>query len=603
MDSPAWLAACVVLGGIPALAEVPLAVDGVAQVRIVLARESIPAERTAAEELARFLERATGGHFPIAIEGEATAVEPALFVRPQPTWGPEEWRIRTAGSNLVLEGGRPRGTLYAAYHFLEEVAGVRWWTPYDDSVPTTPTLVVAALDRRGQPAFPYRDVAGLDGPVEFSARNRPSGHRSGLGRAHGGRQAYGPPSENHGFHLYVPAAEYFASHPEFFSERDGRRTSDRAQLCLTNPDLRQLLADKLAAYVEQAQEAAAASGEEAPRTYSVSQSDWGGACTCEACAAIDRREGSHAGSLVLFLNSVSDLVAQRCPDILIDTLAYHYTFTPPKDAKLRPNVVVRLSALQRRDFSKPVSDRAHREYQRAIDGWRRVTAHLRIWDYSVTFGPEAELPLPNLPVIAADLRYYFEHGVEGLFIQHEAAILADMRDLKVWVLLKLLEDPQRDVRALVQEFTEGYYGASGGAIRDYLDLLERAVARRPSRIRYPAKAAQYRYLDAEFLREAQGLFDRAEELVAGDPLLLGRVRYARLSLDRATLLRWSPGLGKSARSRAALDPRAIADRYWETAGEEIERRIPNDVERDRQRTAVADEITRAMIALGWVPPE
>ncbi len=611
MDSPAWLGALVVLGGIPALAEVPLALDGVAQVRIVLAREAIPAERTAGDELARYLERATGARFPIAIEGTAPAAEPALFVGPteyaaalgqEPAWGPEEWRIRISGANVVLEGGRPRGTLYAVYRFLEEVAGVRWWTPYDDSVPARPTLAVAAAERRGQPAFSYRDVAGLAGPVEFSARNRHSGHRSNLGPEYGGRQAYGPPSENHDFHVYVPADEYFASHPEFFSEIDGRRTGERAQLCLTNPDLQLLVADKLAAYVAQGEAAAAAAGEEAPRVFPIVQNDWGGACTCDTCAAIDRREGTHAGSLVLFINAVSDRIAQTYPDILIDTLAYHYTFTPPEEARLRPNAVVRLSALQRRDFSKPVGHRVHREYQRAIWGWRRATAHLRIWDYSVTFGREAELPLPNLPVLAADFRYYLEHGVEGVFIQHEAPIRADMRDLKVWVLLKLLEDPYRDVGALVQEFTDGYYGPARRAIRDYLDLLERAVARRPSRIRYPAKAAQYRHLDAEFLREAQGLFDRAEEAAGKDPVLLGRVRYARLALDRATLLRWRSRLGKPAPSGAGLDPRTIADRYWETAGAEIDRRIANEVRADEERTAVAHEITGAMLDLGWVPP-
>ncbi len=30
------------------------------------------------------------------------------------------------GPDLLLVGGRPRGTLYAVYAFLEETVGVRW---------------------------------------------------------------------------------------------------------------------------------------------------------------------------------------------------------------------------------------------------------------------------------------------------------------------------------------------------------------------------------------------------------------------------------------------------------------------------------------------
>ena len=88
-------------------------------------------------------------------------------------------------------------------------------------------------------------------------------------------------------------------------------------------------------------------------------------------------------------------------------------------------------------------------------GWRRAAPNLRIWDYTVIFGPDGDLPLPNLGYLADDLRVYLEHGVDGLFVQHVHPIAGDLRDLKLWMLLKLLEDPHRDASALVREFTEG----------------------------------------------------------------------------------------------------------------------------------------------------
>jgi len=604
------LFAAAVAAATPSAAEVLLAEEGRAAVPIVLARDASLPERTAARELVGHLERVTGARFTITTEGAGEGGGAAILVGPTERAaalgsgtpdGPEQWRIRTVGDSLVLDGGRPRGTLYAVYRFLEDVVGVRWWTSESSFVPRIDRLELPGLQLEGEPAFSYRDIHGLDGTVEFSARNRHNGDRSNLPAAFGGREAYGPPGHAHDFYAYVPPEEYFADHPEFFSEVDGERKANRAQLCLTNPELQELVGERLAGFIARGTADAEERGESPPRLYSFSQGDWGGACSCPACAEVDRREGGHAGSLVEMLNSMGERIRESHPDVLIDTLAYHYTFPAPRQTKLAPNVVVRLSALQRRDFSKPVTHRRHRSYRRAIDEWRQVTSHLRIWDYSVTFGEGAELPLPNLPILAEDLRYYLDHGVEGVFIQHDPPIRADMRELKVWVLLKLLEEPTREIDPLVREFTDGHYGPAAPAIRDYLGLLGDAFARRPVRIGYPARAKQYRYIDPRFLREAQAIFDRAEVAVAGSAELVNRVRFARLALDRATLLRWKDKLRRPGESGPALDPETVARRYWETALDRIDRRF--DEERSaRLKRQVGTEIGLTMISLGYEPP-
>ncbi len=601
---------CLLLAFEPAAADLTLATEGEARLRVVLPRETIPAERTAARELADYLGRVTGARFATVIEGDDLAEGPAIFVGPtaaarrsgvEPS-GPEEWRIRATDGGLLLTGGRPRGTLYAVYRFLEDVVGVRWWTPYAESVPSRPTLALPPLDRGGSPGFGYRDLDQLDGPPEFSARNRHSGDRSLLDWSYGGRQAYGPPSAVHNFYLYVPPAEEFAAHPEYFSWRNGVRTAERAQLCLTDRGLRNLIVERMAGHIERSRAEAASRGEPPPRLFAISQNDWGGACTCDRCAALDRREATHAGSLVDFLNDVAGRIGERYPDVLLDTLAYHYTIEPPRQARLRDNVVVRLASLQRRDFSRPITHRANRPYRAALDGWRRATRHLRIWDYAVTFGRRAELPLPNLPVIAHNVRHYLEHGVEGVFVQLGPPVPCDLRDLKVWALLKLLEQPEREIDGLIREFTDGFYGPAGATIRAYLAELERAQARRPGPIEYPAEPRQYRFLDARFLRRAHELFDRAERQTASDAELLQRVRFARVGLDRATLHRWRRGLGRPSAAGPALDPEEIAERYWSTAWVEIDRRLP-EPERDRVRRRIQREIGRAMERIGYVLPQ
>lgn len=616
MPAPARLlvAAVLALGLLAASgvarAQAVLARDGTAALRVVLPHDPIPAERTAARELAEHLERASGARFEIVEEPQTGADGPAIFVGPTRfarrtaaagESGPEDWRIRTADGSLVLDGGRPRGTLYAVYHFLEDVVGVRWWTPWDSDVPSTPQLVLEPLDLQGAPAFAYRDVHGLEGPPEFSARNRHNGDRSRLDWSYGGREAYGPPGHAHDFYVYVPPEEFSATHPEYFSEIDGERDAERGQLCLTNEDVRRIVGERLEANIERAEAEARQRDAPPPTLYPISQMDRGGGCECERCAAVDRRAHSHAGSLVEFLNDVAGRIARDYPEVLIDTLAYHYTFEAPRGMRLRDNVVVRLSALQRRDFSKPITHRRHRSYRRAIREWGAITTHLRVWDYSVTFGEGSELPLPNLKLLAQDFRYYREHGIEGVFIQHDGPVRSDMRDLKLWVLLKLLEDPYLDVDALVREFTDGYYGAAGESVRAYLALLEQALARRPSHIDYPARPEQYRYLSGRVLREGQQLFDRAEARVAGDPELLRRLRFARMSLDRATLLRWNVALRRSA-AADQLDPRAVARRYWRTANEQIEQRL-DEHRGDVARQRIAKELVEVMTGLGYSPPQ
>jgi len=554
--------------------------------RVILAAAATPAERTAAEELVSYLERATTARFALVAEGRRRATSPAIWVGPTArsrdagidagTLGGEEWRIRTVGDDLILVGGRPRGTLYAVYRFLEDHVGVRWWNPFEEHVPLRKDLEVE-IDAAGRPAFAYRDIQGVRGPAEFHARSRANGNFSFLTERHGGAERYGPPSMAHTFNMYLPPEEYFATHPEFYSERDGRRVGERSQLCLTNDALFEIVRNKLVAYIEQAHAEARREGREPPRLFSISQNDWRRPCNCDVCLAVDDREGSHSGSLVQLLNRLADSIAETHPEVLLDTLAYDYTFQAPRNLRLRENVVVRVADLQYRDFSKPVTHRDNRTVRRAVETWGEHTEHQRIWAYTVTFGQRPNnLPLPNESIIAEDLRFYLDQGVEGLFVQHEHPIHADMRDLKLWILFKLAEDPHRDVESLIVDFTEGYYGPAAETIREYRRELARALRRNPSKISHPTHYEQFRYLTPAFLRRAQALFDRAQREVAGNPLLLRRVYHARLALDRATLLLWDDELGRKAQrpdAGPALEAQVVARRFRDTAHEQIGLRV------------------------------
>jgi len=606
------LALC--LATTPALSAATLATDGKPQMTIVLAEGAIPAERTAAEELAGYLGKATGGKF--AVVGEATAapgpclyVGPTAFARKQgldpDTWGPERWALRNVGADLVLVGGRPRGTLYAAYRFLEDQIGVRWWNAYEEHVPQRPTLEVTSLDRQGEPKFRYRDIYLLYAPDggQFAARNRLNGRGFGA-LALGGGVYYGPPNGVHTFNFYIPPKEYFDKHPEWFSLVGGKRTAEQAQLCLTNPDLRAAVVEKLRGYIEQSRTEAQKAGRAAPLDFDISQNDWGGMCQCEACQAIAKREGSESGPLIDFLNHVADTVRDKYPEVRVNTLAYQMTEDPPKTLRPRDNVLPRLCDTNA-NLLRPITHADNRKFAERLDTWGRISKQLRIWDYAVTYRPHPGLPLPTVHTYAPDYRYFAEHNVEGVFTEHEHAILADLRDLKIWMMIKLLEDPYRDEAALLADFTDGFYGPAGPTVRRYLAELQAAAESADATVNWFPPLSQYTYLTLEFLRHAQATFDEAETAVRGDPVLLRRVRHARLPVDRACLvlwpklmLQWTAADGRP--EKIPLDRGAIATRCRETWLAQIDLRFPES-QRAPHRAEADAELTPLLVRPAVVP--
>jgi len=527
-----------------------IARNGQTACRIVLTTDATTAEQTAARELAAHLGKAAGARFGVGTEVEAVGHASCIYVGPTnfarskglapDRLGAEEWIMRTVGDDLVLIGGRPRGTLYAVYRFLEDVVGVHWWNPREESVPHRPTLVVADLDRRGKPVLRYRDIYmlyGSDGG-RFAARNRLN--RDGdarISKDYGGGMDYGPPYHVHTFYLYCPPKTYFETHPKWFSLINGKRSADRTQLCLTNQEVRDFFVKKLKAYIESARKGAKDEGVPAPDVFDISQNDWGGMCQCEECQAIAKSEGSEAGPLFDFVNHLADAIKDEYPGVYIDTLAYTMTQKAPKTIRPRDNVIVRLCDTGS-NFTKPITHEANTRFREHLLSWARIAKNLRIWDYAVTYGQVGNLPMPTAHTFPADYQFYAEHNVEGVFTEHEYPVLADLRDFKVWMMMKMLEDPYRDYDALVRTFTDGFYGPAGKHIREYLAALERAADEKPAHISMGNNPQKYRYLDFALVRAAHAIFDRAEAAVAEEPILLRRVRHARLSLDRATTLRF-----------------------------------------------------------------
>ena len=213
--------------------------DGQAQAVIVTAPEASEPEQHAAQELARFLGQVTGAEFKMATSEDEQAS--CIFVGPTAAkWADEQFStdglgaegivLKTVGDDLILAGGRPRGTLYAVYTFLEDQLGCRWWSSTESTIPKKPTIAVDRLDVRYVPPLEYRSPFWFDAfDGDWSARNKANGQAHRLEARHGGKHIY--EGFVHTFFPLIPPAEVFRG-PSGVVQRDRGQTQARARAAL-----------------------------------------------------------------------------------------------------------------------------------------------------------------------------------------------------------------------------------------------------------------------------------------------------------------------------------------------------------------------------------
>jgi hypothetical protein len=194
-----------------------------------------------------------------------------------------------------------------------------------------------------------------------------------------------------------------------------------------------------------------------------------------------------------------------------------------------------------------------------------------------------------------------------VFTELEYPVLADVRDYKVWVMAKLLENPSVDAALLTRQFTDGFYGPAGPAFRDYRALLRNAQNQRRAYIGMSPGVSAFSFLDLDTVTKSQALFDRGEKLLAGDDLRLCRWRHARLSLDRATCARWRDLVGGWTRSgkpveEFPLDRAAVVDRVRRTWTEQAEIRLVG-TRREQSLAEMEAELAKyGSLPLSLAPP-
>ena len=520
-----------------AAANITLAAHGQTDYCIVISADAIAPEKTAANELRDCLKQMTGADFPVKLEGEVSEDQPQILVGPSArlrslapkvdwqAFGTDGILMRTQGRNLLLAGGRPRGTLYAVETFLEDVGGCRWWTSSESTIPHHGVFTIPALDRTCTPKIRSREAFYRDcnEHPNFAVRLKLNGRHQAIDAEHGGHNdAIG---WCHTFYRYLPPDKYFAAHPDWYSEIDGKRTTQNAQLCLTNEEMRREMTRVVLQLLRENPDAT---------IVDLSQNDCYNSCQCPRCREVDKEEGSPSGALIRFVNAVAAEVKKEHPGVLVQTLAYQYTRKPPKITRPADNVLIRLCSIEC-SFFHPLESDVNRDFRDDMLGWKAIAKNLCVWDYVTDFTDYLR-PHPNLQVLGDNIRFFERNHAIGVFEQGDAnTTVGDFVRMRAWVIAHLLWAPSRDEDALIGEFLKGYYGPAAPYLRQYLDVVHDAWGRTNAKL--SCFSSSLDYLNLSDMNRAQELFNKAAEAVKGDPALAERVRRERLPLDHVWLMR------------------------------------------------------------------
>ena len=443
---------------------------------IIASPDAIPAERTAVHELQRLFAQATGVQLPVRYHaadtvrhvyvGPSAALNQSGLGLDTASMGEEELQVVVEKERVAIVGGRPRGTLYGVYQFLEDALGVRFLTHDHTHVPDASTVEIPCRTIRYAPPFSFRWSYYRENTEHPKLATHLRVNTVSSDPHLGGKT--GQSLISHSFHWLVPFPEYGETHPEYYALVDGVRDANtqggEPQLCVTHPDVIQIAAESAIRYLDEHPDA---------RNVSVSQADTDRYCRCEACEDVNRREGTPMGAQLAFVNAVAERVEHRHPGVKVGTLAYWYTRKPPQTIRPCHNVQIQLCSIECCTLH-PIDDPdcpRNRAFCQDMVEWAALCDDIWIWNYHTDFA-HYDLPFPNLRSIGPDVRYFIRNNAKGLFMQANGnGLSGEFSDLRNYLIARLLWDPGLDDRAVLEEFVRLHYQESAQPVLDCIALL------------------------------------------------------------------------------------------------------------------------------------
>ncbi|MBR2372661.1 MAG: DUF4838 domain-containing protein [Lentisphaeria bacterium] len=486
---------------------------------------------------------------PVAVKNIKDVKNPvnAIILKSDPALGFETWKITSDGKNLYISGGFPRGLYFAVHRFLENHAGVRWFTQHESYIPQLKKITVP--DNKvfqGTPAFPK----GRNIHASTSSKL----HSLFMSRHCAGGNPFGPwPSEFasrglggcHTFYLLTKDIPKEKSHLLPLDNAGNRVKSvnnvGANQVCFYSKGFRAYAKSKIGEMIKKHEAYITKHKLHRPswlQYIDISQNDNNSFCQCKGCKDLYKKYGAISGAMLEFINDI----AAAYPDYMFKTFAYGPTVTPPRGIRARDNVMIEFAFLGDKngyaDVLRPLSAASNAAFMKFFKEWDKIVKHKSIWCYHRLYkmSEAFDWPQAGFWYIGEDFKFYRDIGALRIFDENEFGGRA-FHDLHVYLAAALSADPDRDVQKLTDEFFKHQYGPAEKEMRGFADYLKKRLDAIKGRI--PAKPLRSREcFDVEFFKVINDFLDKAEKKAAGNPKLLERILIERTSVDYAALYLW-----------------------------------------------------------------
>ncbi len=440
----------------------------------------------AAEELSKYLEKATGVNYPIV----STSVEKNIILSIQPNKPDDAFKSELIdGKNIRITGNSQRALTYAVYDFLEKAAGIRWFAPFDygEVVPFNPGLSLPLFTDQSAPAMSYRcphycSYTRQPGAqkhaydmADWAFKNRYNVELERLKDRNKIRDFYAQRGgciwlmeyAGHNFHRLIPPKKYFQSNPEFFcyDRATDKWKAERAQLCTTNPKLVEEIGRVADDYFKRNPE---------QQYFPLFQEDgsrlW---CQCPACLELNP-SGSNLGSAaennINLANKVYQEIHKRHPDKTVVTYAYHITAKPP--TKIFPNPGVRIMYCWYSDGDPALMPWEAAAFNELLEWSRLTNGNIIAYSYHYL---NPRYMFNNEHALINMFRIFNLMNIQGTN-QESSESWGGVDAYLMYLGGRFPWDPWIDEEVLKNDYFSGLYGAGGKHVRAYHDLLSERLS-------------------------------------------------------------------------------------------------------------------------------
>lgn len=529
--------------------KITLVRDGIPVSAILLPEQATSAAQFSAMELRRHIQMISGAELAILKEGEAfngfgIYVGETEFAKKngfrREDFKLEESQIKFTPTGVILIGrdqqvfGKPvygtftnvpyfygynKGTLYAAYNFLERYLGVRWYAPTDAGTAFVPrkTIEVEAKDLRQKPVMSAFRMEYMPKPLlmergkefqKYDCEMLRLRWRSTWNYGFCNHNVYSVWYRYWGKAKDPEKAKYFIEkRPQYFAQGYTGKSGQYLialreqypgdndlppQLCNSNEEVVRFFAREAAGKFDGSGEKGLGLNisrmEGTPWFYPIEPDDNNGFCLCTKCLSLfpeKRVAGKRPTHYIHFdwIGRIAREAAKINPEIHIATLAYGETLQYPQGLEIPPNVGIQMCIVPY-DFWVSF-DGSAKKYQEWVGNREPEKRMMTVWTYMFSGAWYAKFIDKNeyfFPMFAAKhtaetFKKLAADGIQGWFGEtpDEIGMPFWHTQLETYVAFKMADDPTLDADRMIDEFFTLYYGAAASPMKKFYELVEEAA--------------------------------------------------------------------------------------------------------------------------------